>query len=242
MLRIILGCRQGPRLDLSPDLQSAGRTKLELLGLHDPVIAIHPGSGSHKKNWPLPSFLALAGKIQQAGLGQVLWIVGEADEVIARSLRKEFPPSSGAGFHIAGRSAFGGNVEEITDRPGGRPAPEAADRHKWSRGALTPVVSGSGLNGATPILENCSLPEVASVLSQCRGYVGNDSGITHLAAAVGIPTLALFGPTDPAGWGPRGRQVSILRAQPPTSEGLARMTVDEVWRGLAAVGQAKSSV
>ena len=38
-------------------------------------------------------------------------------------------------------------------------------------------------------------------------YIGNDSGITHLAAAVGTPVLALFGPTDPEVWAPRGPHV-----------------------------------
>jgi len=41
-------------------------------------------------------------------------------------------------------------------------------------------------------------------------YVGNDSGITHLAAAVGVPVVALFGPTDPARWAPRGGRVEVL--------------------------------
>lgn len=41
-------------------------------------------------------------------------------------------------------------------------------------------------------------------------YIGNDSGITHLAAAVGPPLLALFGPTDPALWGPRGDRVRMV--------------------------------
>ncbi len=55
------------------------------------------------------------------------------------------------------------------------------------------------------------LGDLARWLSGAALYIGNDSGITHLAAAVGVPTLALFGPTDPAVWGPRGEQVSILR-------------------------------
>ena len=42
-------------------------------------------------------------------------------------------------------------------------------------------------------------------------YIGNDSGITHLAAAVGTPVLALFGPTDPAVWAPRGPHVQVGR-------------------------------
>jgi ADP-heptose:LPS heptosyltransferase len=42
--------------------------------------------------------------------------------------------------------------------------------------------------------------------------VGNDSGISHLAAAWGAPVLALFGPTDPAQWAPVGPRVRVLRA------------------------------
>ncbi len=54
--------------------------------------------------------------------------------------------------------------------------------------------------------------ELARFLAGARAFVGNDSGITHLAAAVGVPTVALFGPTDPVVWGPRGRCVRILQA------------------------------
>ena len=45
-------------------------------------------------------------------------------------------------------------------------------------------------------------------------YIGNDSGITHLAAAAGTPVLALFGPTDPAVWAPRGPNVRVVRWKP----------------------------
>jgi len=51
------------------------------------------------------------------------------------------------------------------------------------------------------------LADLARWLSGARLYIGNDSGITHLAAAVDTPTLALFGPTDPAIWCPAGRHV-----------------------------------
>jgi heptosyltransferase III len=47
-----------------------------------------------------------------------------------------------------------------------------------------------------------------------RLYIGNDSGITHLAAAVGVPTLALFGPTSPEVWAPRGETVTVLHSNP----------------------------
>ena len=51
------------------------------------------------------------------------------------------------------------------------------------------------------------LAELARWISGARLYIGNDSGITHLAAAVGTPALALFGPTDPAIWCPGGAHV-----------------------------------
>ena len=56
------------------------------------------------------------------------------------------------------------------------------------------------------------LYELGCWLAKARLYVGNDSGITHLAAAVGTPVLALFGPaSDPAVWAPRGNHVRVMR-------------------------------
>lgn len=46
-------------------------------------------------------------------------------------------------------------------------------------------------------------------ISTATVYLGNDSGISHLAAAVGVPVVAVFGPTDPAVWAPRGEHVAI---------------------------------
>jgi heptosyltransferase-3 len=47
-----------------------------------------------------------------------------------------------------------------------------------------------------------SWPEIAALLARARVYVGPDTSVTHLAAASGAPTVALFGPTDPRLWGP----------------------------------------
>jgi ADP-heptose:LPS heptosyltransferase len=59
---------------------------------------------------------------------------------------------------------------------------------------------------------NLPLTELAALLKRCMVYVGNDSGVTHMAAAVGTPVIALFGPTDPRVWGPRGTGVhSVYR-------------------------------
>ena len=56
-----------------------------------------------------------------------------------------------------------------------------------------------------------NLSRLAAVLGRCRLYVGNDSGITHLAAALGVRTIALFMDTDPRVWAPRGPRVEVLR-------------------------------
>ena len=47
-----------------------------------------------------------------------------------------------------------------------------------------------------------SWQELAALLGRARIYVGPDTSVTHLAAATGCPTVALFGPTDPRLWGP----------------------------------------
>lgn len=56
------------------------------------------------------------------------------------------------------------------------------------------------------------IEELARRLASAGLYVGNDSGVSHLAAAVGTPVVALFGPSNPDLWAPRGPHVEILRA------------------------------
>ncbi len=65
------------------------------------------------------------------------------------------------------------------------------------------------------VLDGLPLSSLAAVLSCCHAYLGNDSGITHLAAALGVPTVAIFGPTDPAVWAPRGPCVRVLSSGVP---------------------------
>lgn len=54
------------------------------------------------------------------------------------------------------------------------------------------------------------LRQFAAILKRCTLFIGHDTGAMHIAAAVGTPIVALFGPSDPAEWAPRGRHVSIL--------------------------------
>jgi len=57
------------------------------------------------------------------------------------------------------------------------------------------------------------LYELACWLARASLYIGNDSGITHLAAAVGTPVLAIFGPSDSAIWRPRGPHVRVAHSK-----------------------------
>jgi ADP-heptose:LPS heptosyltransferase len=61
-------------------------------------------------------------------------------------------------------------------------------------------------------LLGADLVELSGALSACIAFAGHDTGISHLAAAVGTPTVALFGPTDPNIWAPLGRHVRVIRA------------------------------
>ena len=132
----------------------------EFLGTSDaPLIALHPGSGSPRKNWPLENWRALgAWLLARPSPPRLLLIGGEADHAQLDAL-------------IAA----------------------------W-RGA--PVL----------LARDLPLPHLAALLARCRLFLGHDSGISHLAAAAGAPSLLLFGPTDPAVWAPVNPHVSILPA------------------------------
>lgn len=66
------------------------------------------------------------------------------------------------------------------------------------------------LGRAGAVLADPPLTELAGVLAGAAAYVGNDSGVSHLAAAVGAPAVVLFGPTSPTRFAPLGRGVTCL--------------------------------
>jgi len=98
-------------------------------------------------------------------------------------------------------------------------------------------------------VKGLSLLKLASVIEGCRLFIGNDSGISHMAAALGIPTIAIFGPTDPRAWSPRGEKVWVERNEIPcspcsrerslqciSSECLKGIEIEEVLEGLKRLG------
>ena len=60
-----------------------------------------------------------------------------------------------------------------------------------------------------------SLESLVEQMLSASAYIGNDAGPTHLAAQLGLPTTALFGPTDPEVWAPRGPQVNVIAPESP---------------------------
>jgi ADP-heptose:LPS heptosyltransferase len=72
---------------------------------------------------------------------------------------------------------------------------------------------GQGLPPAA-VAPPSSLAEMSALLGACDLLVGTDNGLRHLAALLGLPTVTVFGPTDPDGWNPPGaRHVSVTRGE-----------------------------
>ena len=132
-------------------------------------VAIHPGSGSPRKNWPVGHWVELAGRLRDRA--PLLIVGGEADTAA-----------------VAALATYG------------------------------------------EVALNLPLPELACRLAACGLFLGHDSGVSHLAAAVGTPCVLLFGPTDPAMWTPPGEHVHTIHRGPE----LSTISVDAVWSAVAA--------
>ena len=134
------------------------------------VAAIHPGSGSAKKNWPLDRFIELAARLVERDI-RISWIVGPADA------------------------------------------------------GITLVHQDVNVSGA--VWKSLPLPVLAARLGCCRLFVGNDSGVTHLAAAAGCPTVALFGESDRHVWAPRGPRVKVIGSR---NDGMKAIGLEDVFQ------------
>ena len=68
----------------------------------------------------------------------------------------------------------------------------------------------SALCAGAVVARNLNLGELSALLARSELYLGNDSGVSHLAAALGVVTAVLFGPSNVARWAPRGKNVTVL--------------------------------
>lgn len=86
---------------------------------------------------------------------------------------------------------------------------------------------------AVEVIRQPDVLALAAQLRQCQLYLGNDSGISHLAAATGIPTVALFGPSNPQVWRPLGPRVRVLQGDGrPYCQGIS---IEAVWQAVKAM-------
>lgn len=120
-------------------------------------VAMHPGSGSEKKNWPVERWEAFGKALLETTELAVLVVGGEADQ----------------------------------------------ERVEWLKGRLKE-------GPRVKYFYNQPLLVTARMLGAARCMVGHDSGITHLAAALGVPCLALWGPSNSNVWRPRSPKARLL--------------------------------
>lgn len=99
--------------------------------------------------------------------------------------------------------------------PGARIAVLAAAHERQQAEPLLAALPGAQ---RIDLVGRVDLLTAAAVLRRCRFFIGNDTGIMHLAAAVGIPTLGLFGPSPPAQYAPWGPHTAIVTTTVPYAE------------------------
>ncbi len=205
----------GTRWDLAVDLRGSALTLL----LRARARAIMRGG---RREGPRISHLAGALGLRTPPL-PVAW-TAPADRARAARLVPEDGPVIGLGptANWAGKiwapERFVALYEALAaEMPGARAAvfggPGEAER------ALAAPVLAS-LPGAIDLVGQCSVPEAAACLARCRLFVGNDSGLMHLAAAARVPTLGLFGPTSAEEYGPAGPHAAAVVAEGRTMEDL----------------------
>ncbi|MEN6334744.1 MAG: glycosyltransferase family 9 protein [Phycisphaerales bacterium] len=85
------------------------------------------------------------------------------------------------------------------------------------------------IHGVTRCVAHLSLPQVVGLLSCADAFVGNDSGVSHLAAGMGLRTIVLFGPTDPAVYQPLGPRVTVVQGP---ADGFAEKTSPELQKNV----------
>jgi heptosyltransferase III len=158
----IVGADSVPRLPIGLPSQRAADAPR--------TVALHPGSGSERKNWPERKWGALLDGLLQHTSLDVLLVGGEAESDRLPRL-------------AAGRSPL-----------------------------------------RLQLAWNLPLVDLARRLGECAAFVGHDSGITHLAAAVGLSGVVLWGDSVEAVWRPRGDGFRLLR----DPKGLAEIPVSRV--------------
>lgn len=175
----VLASDPTPRLNLRPAKTAQPRMHMppaEPAAARRRRLAIHPGSGSERKNWPESCWADLMARLASRVDWDLVLVGGEAE---------------------------GERLERLALR--------------WPAERLE-------------IARSLPLVDLARHLADCRFYMGHDSGITHLAAALGLSGLVLWGESPIRVWRPYQEAMRCLHA----GTRLAQLDVQEVWAALTA--------
>jgi len=162
--------------------------------------------------------------------------IGLSDEEI-RQGRERITAKSGGRDIVIG---FHPGAAKIPNRWDALRFAEIANRCAEIYGAFIVITAGPdddeplhemtlNMPNACLVMHNEPIREVAAVISNCDLYVTNDTGMMHVSAGVGTPTLSLFGPTDPLQWAPPGDQHRFILGQGNSVEAIS---ADKVWHVL----------
>jgi len=156
------------------DADCIPRLSVSVAGSKQNRLALHPGSGSERKNWPEAKWAELLQELVSLTELELLLVGGEAEGERLQRLTAVLPP------------------------------------------------------GRASVAQSLPLPKLAVSLSSCCVFIGHDSGISHLAAALDLRGLLLWSDTVEAVWRPPGDKMVILRHP----RGLHQLETDEVMRHL----------
>jgi len=98
------------------------------------------------------------------------------------------------------------------------------------------VRAAEAASGGTACAMSCTITELIALTRRARLFIGGDTGPLHLAAALQVPVVAIYGPTDPARNGPYGTRSVVLRSVESITSHARRAATDE---GLLAIGSDK---
>ncbi len=173
----------------------------------------------------------------------------EAEEILGRFGLGETGPlvgfSPGASYGSAKEwfpERFGELARRIMGELGGRVLVFGS---RGDQRVAAQICAGAG-RGVYDLTGKTNLPQAIALISRCRAFVTNDSGLMHVAAALGVPLVAIFGSTDPERTGPLTPSSRVIRKSVPCAPCLkpkcpedrrcmGLITVDEVYETVSEI-------
>ncbi|MEW5954383.1 MAG: glycosyltransferase family 9 protein [Bacillota bacterium] len=216
-------------------------------------VIIHPGAGGNVKHgakriWPLNNYARLITDL--AGRYEKLRFVltgtaGEsalAEDIITELIRPKTPASVGGGFQRAVKSS----MDSANIQRGLNPPLNEVSFNRSSAGLGSRITNMAG---------KTDIHQLLGLVSGALLVISGNTGTMHMAVALGVPVVALHGPTDPHKWGPRGEGHTVVQSPEPCSPCLdlgfeyncrdavcmARISCHEVFRAAAGALSARST-